>query len=261
MSADSQRAAAAPCLPSPSWQLWEQGLGSLYLPDGWRCCEPSKNDYFLWLVANCPPNCTPLKTRENAPKQQGNFHFTTKRVSKFGTDRCGKLVEPWRCSRSSDGCLLSFYDISCRGCHHPHAHLTRFPPLSTVGSTLVLSDFFLPLSSAHQLLFLFPFHPLNPRGDPFPQFPGPRPPDLSPVPSWKDPSLSSFTPPRFCPLYCEWLGGFLHSDSAPLPSFALDKVSWDLLRSLSAVTVLSNMLIIDSVNWGISHFWMPVFCL
>lgn len=209
-------------------------------------------------MANCPPNCTPLKTRENVPKQQGNFHFTTKRVSKFGTANCGKLIEPWRCSRSSDRCLLSFYDVPAKVTITPCAHLTPFPPLSTVDSTLVLFEFFLPLSSAHQLLFPTPFHPLNTRWDPFPLFPGPRPPDLSPVPSWRDPSLSSFASSHFCPLYCEWLGD-LHSHSAPLPSFALDKVSWDLLRSLSAVTVLSNMFIIDSVNWGISHFWMPLF--
>lgn len=157
-----------------------------------------------------------------------------------------------------DACFL-FMTFLPRLPSPPMPTLTPFPPLSTVESTLVLFEFFLPLSSAHQLLFLTPFHPLNTRGDPFPLFPGPRPPDLSPVPSWRDPSWSSFASSHFCPLYCEWLGDLLHSHSAPLPSFALDKVSWDLLRSLSAVTVLSNMFIIDSVNWGISHFWMPLF--
>ena len=121
--------------------------------------------YDWWPIV---PLTTPLKTRENAPKQQGNFHFTTKSISKFGTDNCGKLIEPWWCSRSSDGCLLSFYDIPAKVTITPCAHLTPFPALPTVESTLVLFDFFLPLSSAHQLLFHTPFHPLNTRGDPFP---------------------------------------------------------------------------------------------
>lgn len=152
--------------------------------------------------------------------------------------------------------LAFFLWRSCQGYHHPLC--PPYPLSPTVhcrqhpSSLWILSPTFFSSSAT----FPYPLSPTKHQMRPLP--PVPRPPDLSPVPSWRDPSLSSFASSHFCPLYCEWLGD-LHSHSAPLPSFALDKVSWDLLRSLSAVTVLSNMFIIDSVNWGISHFWMPLF--
>lgn len=87
LSADLRRAGAAslPALPSPP-------VRGVCPPDYSRYCEASENYYFSH-GGQLSPNPTPFKTRENGPHQQGSFHFTSKRVSKFGADNSGKLIE------------------------------------------------------------------------------------------------------------------------------------------------------------------------
>lgn len=82
------------------------------------------------MVTNWASSPTSFKMREHGPKQQGNFPFAGKRVSKFGTDNCGKLIATphyWGLSRWM---LVFFLLHSCEGCHHP---LCPPPSLSTTG--------------------------------------------------------------------------------------------------------------------------------
>ena len=155
--------------------------------------------------------------------------------------------------------LAFFLWHSCQGYHHPlcppyplscTAHCREHP-----SSLWLLSPTFFSSSAT----FPYPLSPTKHQRRPFPLVPRSQAYWPFPCPLLEGPILVLFYFLPLCPLYCEWLRDCLHSHSAPLPSFPLDKVSWDLLRSLSAVTVLSNMFIIDSVNWGISHFWMPLF--
>lgn len=106
-------------------------------------------------------NPIPIKMRRNGPKQQGNFYFTNKSVSKFAADNPARLIDSyhhWRSSRWTFAfSVWRFY----QDFHHLLRPPSPFPALTSVRRPPQVSSTSFPCFFSSSVPSTFP-SPLSP---------------------------------------------------------------------------------------------------